>query len=153
MLALEERFWTKVNKDGPLPERRPELGPCWVWTGYRDHRGYGRFRVQRRSPRAHRVAVELARGPVPDGLEVDHLCSRRSCVNPAHLEAVTHTVNVARGRLGETNARRGAALTHCKRGHAFDAANTARNPSTGRRACRACINAAQRARFHSRKAA
>ncbi len=153
MSNLAKRFWSKVNKEGPIPERRPELGPCWVWVGSRERRGYGNMCVDGRSKKAHRIAVELTRGPIPDGLEVDHLCSNTSCVNPSHLEAVTHAVNVARGRLAEANARRGAERTHCKRGHLFDERNTSRNSFNGRRFCRTCCNDAQRQRFHARKEA
>lgn len=79
--------------------------PCWLWRGshtshgYGDARGYG---VGRR--RAHIITYEHARGPVPDGLELDHLCGNRRCINPDHLEAVTHRVNVQRGRAAKLSA-------------------------------------------------
>lgn len=113
-----ERFWPKVNKDGQLPEHRPELGPCWVWTGSLDKDGYGRLRgVGGRSSlviSSHRLSWERVNGPLPDNLEFDHLCRNRRCCNPTHLEAVTHAVNVKRGNCPSTVLHR-AGL--CKRGH------------------------------------
>lgn len=88
-------FWAKVRK----------TGWCWLWLGSRYHR-YGYFQAAGQRMAAHRYAYELVVGPVPSGLELDHLCGNRYCVNPAHLEAVTHQVNVARGGLAEANRRR-----------------------------------------------
>lgn len=95
-ISLAERFWPKVNKSGPVPEHRPELGPCWLWTGCVQR--YGRIKLEgtKRVAFAHRVSYEWAKGPVPDGLELDHLCRVTACVNPDHLEAVTHSENELR---------------------------------------------------------
>ncbi len=133
--TLEQRFWSKVNKDGPLPEHRPELGPCWLWTGSKDPKGYGRFKLNGHAPRAHNVAYELLRGPLNDGLTFDHLCANTSCVNPWHGERVDGPMNTLRGG-GPTaqNARK----THCINGHAFSPENTYIVPSSGMRFCRAC---------------
>ncbi|WP_338185886.1 HNH endonuclease signature motif containing protein [Jatrophihabitans sp.] len=80
-----------------------QSGPCWTWTGVRHRtRGYGRFYVGGRGGRyvqAHRWSYEHFVGPIPDGLEIDHLCAVTSCVNPAHLEAVTPDENKRRGPL------------------------------------------------------
>jgi hypothetical protein len=93
-----DRFWEKVNKSGPLPSHRPELGPCWVWTGaMQKGGGYGLFWTAAGLRRAHKYSYVEARGPVPTGLELDHLCRNRACVNPDHLEAVSHSVNTLRG--------------------------------------------------------
>ena len=98
-----ERFWAKVDKDGPAPMYRPALGPCWLWTGSRSVAGYGSFNVHggRRTEAAdvklaHRFSYELAFGSIPTGMEIDHLCFVHDCVRPIHLEAVTPAENKRR---------------------------------------------------------
>ncbi len=86
------RFWPKVDK---APGHGP-YGTCWLWIGASDE--YGSFRVGTRNLGAHRVAYELLVEPIGDGLHVDHLCMNKLCVNPAHLEPVTHAENVRRAR-------------------------------------------------------
>lgn len=140
----EDLFWAKVNKNGPVPQNRPELGPCWLWTGSRDNHGYGQLQVRSIAPypiKAYRFAWEMTRGPILSGVEagdryeLDHLCRVRACVNPGHLELVTHRVNMVRG-FGPhgINARK----THCIHGHEFTPENTYIRPSTGHRYCRTC---------------
>jgi hypothetical protein len=82
----ERRFWEKVEKGSG----------CWLWRGRLSGGGYGQFKVAGREAMAHRYAYELLVGAIPDGREIDHLCRVRACVNPAHLEAVTHSTNVSR---------------------------------------------------------
>lgn len=132
---LPERFWKKVEKGGPVSPACPDLGPCWVWTAALVD-GYAVFHVGEKLRAAHQLTFEEERGPVPEGLELDHLCRVRRCVNPAHLDPVTHAVNLGRGE----RARR----SHCVNGHPFDAANTrfrrsSSTRSTGGRECRACV--------------
>ena len=104
----EQRFWPKVNKAGPAPTYRPDLGPCWLWTAYL-YKGYGRFNGgQGRIVEAHRFAYELAKGAIPSGLVLDHLCRVTSCVNPDHLEPVTIAENVDRGFEALNRPRRRA---------------------------------------------
>ncbi len=111
---------------------------CHEWTRLLDRYGYGHFCANNKHWKAHRWAFLHLIGPIPDGLQVDHLCRNRKCVNPEHMEAVTVRENVLRG-IGRTavNARK----TRCKEGHEFTEANTYINKSTGGRVCRKCRNA------------
>lgn len=94
-------------------ENHPELGtPCWIWTASKNWDGYGQFRWGGRQQLAHRVSYQILVGAIPPGLELDHLCRVRDCVNPAHLESVTSAENTRRGKvmgntwnLGHTWAR------------------------------------------------
>ena len=119
------RFERKVS-----PE--PNTG-CWLWEGALSGNGYGSFYDGERMVSAHSFAYVNSKGPVPEGLELDHLCRIRCCVNPEHLEPVTRRENTLRGVAG--HHMRGK--THCSRGHALDEANTYRR-SNGNRSCRTC---------------
>ena len=90
-----DRFWNAVEKDGPQVEGM--TGECWIWTAS-TVRGYGTVRLDGKRRRAHRVSYEMAKGPIPEGLDVDHLCFNPPCVNPDHLEAVTREENLRRRR-------------------------------------------------------
>ena len=128
-----DRFYAKVVA-GP--------NGCHIWTASLGSGGYGQFRSVEggriRTRRAHRWAYELHRGPVPEGLDLDHLCRVRRCVNPWHLEAVTRGENVRRGASEGTYGSYQKSRTECPYGHAFDEENTYRHPVSGRRACRTC---------------
>lgn len=121
-----DRFWSKVDTSGD----------CWPWLGSKNPLGYGKFWLDGSLRKAHRVAYEWCVGPIPDGLHIDHLCRNPSCVNPAHLEAVTHRENVLRG-IGP--AAKNAIKTHCKNGHEFTPENTYRwEGKPNKRVCRTC---------------
>ncbi len=126
-----EQFWSKVEK---VP-----FETCWLWGGAITSGGYGSVRAGGRTCRAHRVAYELTNGPIPEGMEVDHLCRVRSCVRPDHLEAVTHRENVLRGvSVVAACAKKEA----CVRGHPFP------RPSDGvRRYCHPCQRLRERAEY------
>lgn len=138
--SLAERFWAKVDKSGPIPEHRPDLGPCWIWLG--SFRGkYGRCFVRLDPGRktvksdAHRVSYELNVGPIPEGKELDHLCRNRGCCNYAHVEPVTRAVNLQRSPLiGRTRKP----VTHCDNGHPLAGGNVIVEKKTGYRRCREC---------------
>lgn len=138
--TVQERFWQKVNRNS--------AAGCWLFLAGKDKDGYGKFKADGRHVRAHRYAYEILVGPIPDGLEPDHLCRTPACVNPAHLELVTPRENTLRGS-GPTavNARK----THCKHGHAFTPMNTRLEPRNKdgplRRYCRTCDAARQRAYY------
>jgi len=110
---------------------------CWEWTGYHFLSGYGEFFANGKPVRAHRFSYLYFKGDIPDGLEPDHLCRNRGCVNPDHLEAVTHQENVMRGRNPQLTRERCAAKTHCPKGHPYDSINTYIHPD-GSRKCRTC---------------
>lgn len=140
----EARFWAKVNKSGPVPETRSDLGSCWEWTASTGIYGYGQF-----NPGGNRGVVQAYRwgwtrfvGPVPNGMELDHLCRNPLCVNyESHLEVVTKTENILRGECPMAiNARK----THCLRGHPLTGDNVYQRKDRNGRECIACRNERRR---------
>ena len=126
-------FWRKVKK--------LESG-CWEWEGLTDSKGYGLFGSGSRlgiTRLAHRIAYEWRKGPIPDGMQLDHLCRNHACVNPNHLEVVTCKQNINRSTLvGKVWGEHQKALTHCINGHPFDFFNTYYRLDGSGRSCRAC---------------
>lgn len=147
-----EHFWAKVDRRGP--------DECWPWTASKNGTGYGLFGVtvngRTTSRRAHRIAWELTIGPIPVGLEVDHICHswgprcelgdqcpHRGCCNPAHMRIVSNLVNQAR--------KQRAQRTHCPQGHEYTPDNLrGGDPRYGRR-CKKCHNEWERIR-HQKQA-
>lgn len=125
----EELFWARVDKSGD----------CWLWTTSTDKGGYGLANQIHwpRSRMAHRVSYELLVGPIPDGLEIDHLCRTPACVNPDHLEPVTHAENQRRRRWMKT---------HCPNGHDLDSDGNRYVRTSGTYQCRTCAREAARIR-------
>lgn len=148
--TMSDRFWDKVEK----------TDECWVWTAAKTA-GYGRFWQDGKMLNAHRVAYEMLVGPIPDGLQLDHLCRNRACVRPDHLEVVTQQENISRGDVGRhgNNANAGSnnrEKTHCARGHEYTPENTylTKQGPDGRqrhRNCRECQREANRRSYWKKK--
>lgn len=131
--AAADRLWARVDKSA---------GPdgCWVWLGSANNSGYGAIRIEPKPAGpalVHRFAYELMVGPIPEGFEIDHRCNNRRCVNPAHLQLVTHPENCQRGDLGQVWAGHQKSKTHCPQGHPYDLLNTYFDKNGGRQ-CRTC---------------
>ena len=129
---IKQRLDNKIYRD-------PNSG-CWIWLGFL-HNGYARTSYKRHFPHTtavYRIAYCLYRGEIPEAMEVDHLCRVRCCVNPWHMEIVTHAENTKRAIYPKETHRNGR-KTHCKRGHPFDEKNTMHDGT--KRQCRMCIYA------------
>ena len=118
---MRSKFFRRVKK----------TESCWLWEGSISELGYGRFSVGRRTCFAHRVAMLLHGHTIPDGLEIDHLCRVRNCVNPIHMELVTREENLRR--------RSYAFVDRCPRGHLYEGDNLYLDASSGGRRCRMCL--------------
>jgi hypothetical protein len=142
-IPTDIRFWKNVEIT---------IGSCWIWTAYKKPNGYGQFNEKigtvKKTLYAHRFSYEMKNGHVPEGLELDHHCRMRSCVNPDHLEAVTRYVNVHRSVLPPPS--RNAMKMFCDQGHRFDHKNTwhemNKDDSVKGRHCRECHRIREAAR-------
>jgi len=135
-ISVEQRIAENIEIDS---------NGCWIWLKHKDNNGYGRIWANSKTLRAHRVSYETYVGPISEGLELDHLCRVRHCVNPLHLESVTHAENMRRGdhsNKGKNNAIK----THCLRGHEYTEENTYRYKNG--RYCRACNSIRAFANYH-----
>jgi hypothetical protein len=139
---VAQRFWSKVTGG--------DYTTCWQWTGAANPRtGYGTFGVEKgKFALPHRWAYEALCAEIPAGLQIDHLCRNRLCVNPWHLEPVTPRENV---RRCDSPFGRNARRTHCIHGHELSPENTQRT-TTGGRSCKTC-NARRESESRARKAA
>lgn len=135
-----KRFLAKIE----MPE---EPDGCWVWIACKNKKGYGQFGLNGKARLAHRVAYEHYVGPIPDGMEPDHTCRVRACVNFNHLEPVTHRVNILRGA---SPCAKHARKTHCKNGHLLSGDNLVTSVlKRGHRLCRTCHCKYLRKQYHS----
>ena len=139
-MTLGERLWSGAveTEDG-----------CWEWRRTRNRNGYGQIGVGGKTKVAHRVAYELAIGPIADGLQLDHLCRNRACINPAHLEPVTQSENIMRGSGFPPQL---ASRTHCLNGHELHEGNIYRQPGrpAHQRSCLTCRHERDRVREQTR---
>lgn len=135
-----ERFYTFVNKMGPIAKNRPDLGRCHIWRGGKTE-GYGRFWADGKTHIAHGWIYKQSGRTIPEGLELDHFaCDRADCVNVAHVQPATQLVNTMRSTNPfAENARKET----CPAGHDYDEANTRVN-AKGSRECIECKREDQR---------
>lgn len=140
------RFLSKIEK----------TEDCWNWKGSMTPYGYGTFGLKGKNIRAHRLSYEHFIGKmIPVGLQIDHLCKNRKCVNPNHLEVVTLIENV---RRGDSFSSKNRGATHCVNGHAFTGKNvftithkSGRDEGKSERACRECRRIRERKYYNERK--
>ena len=122
---------------------------CWEWSGAKQSNGYGVIRVLGETIRAHRYVYEHMAGRIPDGMELDHLCRNPPCVNPGHLEPVTHEENMRRAAEHWDRPHPSLSASECPNGHEMTDENTYSKPGGGAR-CRECSRAAWR-RWNARR--
>lgn len=120
----------------------PNTG-CHLWLGAPDRKGYGRFHIARKVVFAHRANYVRHVGPIPDGLDLDHLCRTPACVNPEHLEPVSNDENIRRGEWRARASAQRRSRTHCPQGHPYSGDNLYIKPN-GARDCKTCLRRRRR---------
>ncbi len=141
-------FWAKVKMPTTSKPWEADASHCWEWIAAKDPKGYGRVKRHGTAGTqlAHRLSYERVIGAIPNGLHLDHLCRNTSCVNPAHLEPVTHAENMRRSPLIRASLAKAVAVsvaqrlaaTTCKHGHAFDRLRLATEARPAARVCGTC---------------
>jgi hypothetical protein len=141
--VIIERIWKLIDKSGPVPNHRTDLGPCWMWMGAKVH-GYGVTKIKRKMRYVFHLLYAELHPELPEGMERDHLCRNPGCVNPSHVEAVTARENTLRGvSPPAANARK----THCPKGHPLSEGNlTPYALRQGSRQCWICAKEHDRTR-------
>ena len=129
-----KRFLSKINEHGSISDYSPDLEPCWIWRASCTGEGYGQVTKNGTTYLAHRFSYEYFVGPIPRGLQIDHLCRVRNCVRPSHLEAVTAYEN---NRRSSSFTAKNMTKTHCHRGHRLSLDNLQKT-SYGKRICKKC---------------
>ncbi len=132
-----QTFWNKVKK----------TDTCWLWTGSNNGSGYGEIRIKNKKFYTHRLSYEWAKGKIPIGFQIDHLCKNRDCCNPDHLEAVAPKINVQRGNTSKPHFIK----THCINGHLYEKYEYKRTDGKGRN-CSECVRNASREYQHRKRA-
>ena len=125
-----ERFLSKIKI----------IGNCWMWQRFKDKDGYSRIQINKKSCSGHRFIYEYYHGDIDPNLMIDHLCRKRACVNPEHLELVTPLINTKRG-IGNRNKEK----TRCPYGHEYSGIS-----SQGKRICKICRNKVVLELYHKR---
>jgi hypothetical protein len=134
--TIEQRLLAKIQRD--------EATGCWNWTGGHHPDGYGLISVHDKTRPAHRVSFELYREPIPEKMQIHHICRNKRCVNPNHLSFHTCREHLL---LDDTLAAANTAKTHCPKGHPYFGENLYVSPC-GDRHCRTCKRAADLHRYH-----
>lgn len=143
---ITEKEFTPDKRHKFISNVKVIFGSCWEWTGTKRTNGYGSFYAKNKQTQAHRAMYAWVVGPIPIGDVVHHICDNKGCVNPDHLQLMSHSIHTSIHHGPSHNANK----THCKKGHPFSDENTIimlRENGTFRgRKCRVCTNARQRKR-------
>lgn len=137
----DQELITSVNTIDDIFAKIKIIEKCWEWTGTLNPGGYGSIMYKSHSQGIHRHVYAILNGPIPERMEIDHLCRNRKCCNPNHLELVTKSKNLQRGKHSNQHKNK----THCVNNHEFTPENTYMRKHGGR-SCRTCKKLRQRER-------